>query len=214
MLTILGILLGFFIILINQPNQPILSSYVILTGLGTSISMLISGVSGSYLSEKAEQKKYKKELDKAMAMLYSETDIGEEINNSKIDDEEIQKAMVIPIKNNSDKKKRVLIFKSRDESRKIRTIHEKAERFTGIVVSIINGISPFCGGVVAILPFFFVTQAGLNVFISSFIIIFICIIFLGMFLGIISKESILKNVLQMLAAFILTIIITIFLLRI
>jgi VIT1/CCC1 family predicted Fe2+/Mn2+ transporter len=175
--------------------------------------MLISGVSGSYLSEKAEQKKYKKELDKAMAMLYSEKDNEGEINNIEVQDEEIQKAMVIPINNNIKKKKRVIIFKSRNENRKIRTIHEKAERFTGIVVSIVNGVSPFFGGVVAILPFFFVRQAGLNVFISSFIIIFVCIIFLGVFLGIISKESILKNVLQMLAAFILTIIITIFFLR-
>ena len=60
MLTALGILLGFFVILLSKPNQPIQSNYIILTGLGTSISMLISGISGSYLSERAEQKKDKK----------------------------------------------------------------------------------------------------------------------------------------------------------
>jgi len=45
-LTILGILLGFFVILLNNPNAPIPSSFVILTGLATSISMLISGFYG------------------------------------------------------------------------------------------------------------------------------------------------------------------------
>ena len=91
MLTILGILLGFFVILLNTPNQPIQSNFVIMTGLGTSISMLISGVSGSYLSEKAEQKKGKKELYQAMGIL------PEDIEKKMIELEEkdVEKAMVI-----------------------------------------------------------------------------------------------------------------------
>jgi hypothetical protein len=60
MLTILGELLGYFVILLHNPTQPILSLYVILTSLGTSISMLISGISGSYLSESAEKKNKKR----------------------------------------------------------------------------------------------------------------------------------------------------------
>ena len=64
-LTVLGILLGFFVIVLKDPTQPTVSSvYVLLTGLGTSISMLISGMSGSYLSEKAEQKQWEYQIKK------------------------------------------------------------------------------------------------------------------------------------------------------
>jgi predicted membrane protein (TIGR00267 family) len=213
MLTILGILLGFFVFLLQNPNQPIPSSYVILTGLGTSISMLISGVSGSYLSEKAEQKKGKKELDRAMGILNNEKETLGEI--AEEDEKEIEKAMVIPINNSIQEKKRKLKRRKREKREKlkrIRTLHEKAERFTGIIVSIVNGVSPFLGGVVAIIPFFLVEEAGLNCFITSFVIIFVCIIFLGTFLGIISEESIPKNIIQMVAAFTITIIITILIL--
>jgi VIT1/CCC1 family predicted Fe2+/Mn2+ transporter len=209
MLTILGVLLGFFVILIRNPNQTISSSYVVLTGLGTSISMLISGLSGSYLSEKAEQKKGRKELVKAMAIIEEEkeAEMNLEIEENEIN--EIQKAMVVPPKDIVAQKKRRLKFKTKKMKRKAKTLHEKAESFTGIIVSLVNGISPFLGGVVAILPFFYVKTASFNCFISSFIIIFVCIILLGVFLGKISQDSILKNILQMLAAFTITIIITI-----
>ncbi|TFG15778.1 MAG: hypothetical protein EU535_00860 [Promethearchaeota archaeon] len=213
MLTILGILLGFFVFLIRNPNQPIDSSYIILTGLGTSISMLISGISGSYLSERAEQKKGKKELERAMGMVND--DNGELLDIIIEDEEEIEKAMVIPINNSIPKRKKKLTKRSREKAeklKKIKTLHEKAERFTGGFVSIVNGISPFLGGVVAIIPFFLVEEAGISSFIMSFIIIFICIIFLGIFLGIISEESIPKNIIQMVAAFSITIIITILIL--
>lgn len=208
MLTILGILLGFFIFLLHNPNQPILSSYVILTGLGTSISMLISGMSGSYLSEKAEQKKGRKELERAMGIIVEGEEIKKSEDDVKNEAEEIQKAMVTPVNNLSKVEKRRFSLKRRQLERKAKTLHEKAETFTGIIVSIVNGISPFLGGVVAILPFFFVEEAGISCFITSFIIIFICIIFLGIFLGYISEESIPKNILQMVAAFSLTILIT------
>ena len=212
MLTIMGILLGFLVFLLQNPSQPILASYVILTGLGTSISMLISGVSGSYLSEKAEQKKERKELDRAMGLIEEieeEETAPDEIENEA---EEIQKAMVIPPNNMNRVQKKKLSIKLKQKEKKARTLHEKAERFTGLIVSIVNGVSPFLGGVVAIIPFFFVKEAGLSCFITSFIIIFFCIIFLGIFLGYISEESIPKNILQMVAAFTLTIVITVLIL--
>ncbi len=211
MLTILGILLGFFVFLLRSPNQSILSSYILLTGLGTSISMLISGLSGSYLSEKAELKKERKELERAMGLLNKKEE-EESIDELEDEMEEIQKAMVIPVNNlNQEAKKRFFIKRKRKE-KKLKTLHEKAERFTGIIVSIVNGVSPFLGGIVAIIPFFFVEEAGITIFITSFIIIFVCIIFLGIFLGYISEESIPKNILQMVAAFTLTIVITILIL--
>jgi predicted membrane protein (TIGR00267 family) len=208
MLTILGILLGFFIFLLHNPNEPIPSSYVILTGMGTSISMLISGVSGSYLSERAELRKVRKELKRAMGIVIEEEEEQESKDDIENEVEEIQKAMVTPVNNLDKVEKRRFSLKRKNIEKKAKTLHEKAETFTGFIVSIVNGISPFLGGVVAILPFFFVEEAGISCFITSFIIIFICIIFLGIFLGYISEDSIPKNVLQMVAAFTLTIVIT------
>ncbi len=73
MLTILGILLGFFMFIIyNSEITSIESIFVIFPSIGTSISMFISGVSGSYLSERAEQRKEKRELHKAMVILEDE----------------------------------------------------------------------------------------------------------------------------------------------
>ncbi|MBD3253871.1 MAG: hypothetical protein GF383_02205 [Candidatus Lokiarchaeota archaeon] len=202
MLTILGILLGFFVIILQNPSEKIQSSYVILTGLGTSISMLISGLSGSYLSERAEQRKERKELHKAMGIFTEEEELALQESNP----DEINKALVIAPVNM--KPRKIFSIKKLKE-KKIKTLHEKAESFTGVLVSFVNGVSPFFGGIVAILPFLFVAEAGFTVFITAFVIIFVCIIFLGTFLGIISKESIPKNIVQMLAAFTLTIIITI-----
>lgn len=201
-LTILGILLGFFVILLNNPNAPISSSFVILTGLATSISMLISGFSGSYLAERAVQKKEEKSLERAMGFV-KEEEFQLEKEYSK---EEIQKAMLIPVNTSDHGDKRIYFNKSKKEKKKLKTIYEKAENFSVIIVSTVNGVSPFLGGLVAILPFFFLKEAIITSFIISFIIIFVCIILLGVFLGIISEESILKNILQMLGAFILTLI--------
>ena len=68
MLTVLGILLGFFTLILKEGEVAVASHLVILTGMGTSISMFISGISGSYLSERAEQKKLKEALNKAMVI--------------------------------------------------------------------------------------------------------------------------------------------------
>ncbi|MHA1489623.1 MAG: VIT1/CCC1 transporter family protein [Promethearchaeota archaeon] len=199
MLTILGILLGFFVIILKDPSQPTIpSSFIIITGLGTSISMFVSGISGSYLSERAEQIKEKKELGRAMTHF--------EADKEENDLEEIQKAMITPLKN---KQKLNFLLKGKIKSKKVKTLHEKAETFTGIIVSLINGFSPFLGGIIPIIPFFLVSEAGIGIFIISFVIIFVCIIFLGMFLGKISKESMIKNILQMGLAFMLTIVIII-----
>jgi predicted membrane protein (TIGR00267 family) len=205
-LTVLGILLGFFVIVLKDPTQPTVKSFfVLMTGLGTSISMLISGMSGSYLSEKAEQKKVHADLAKAMGLSN-----GIEIDTEKIDvrqkEDELKKAMLKTVSLDKPVSKERRFIKSN------KTIHEKAEGFAGLVVSIVNGGSPFLGGLIPLIPFFLVSDASIMTFITSFIIIFICIVILGVYLGHISKESISKNIIQMLFAFTLTlIIITLFL---
>ena len=115
--------------------------------------------------------------------------------------------------NRKNERKRRGIKNPTINKKKVKTIQEKAERFASIVVSVVNGGAPFLGGVIPLIPFFLIEKANLDTFIYSFIIIFICIVLLGSFIGFISKESILKNVFQMLAAFGITMVISILLLN-
>ena len=205
MLTVLGILLGFLTVILKDGQSSVDTHLVILTGVGSSISMFISGITGSYLSEKAEQKKIKEELNRAMLIM--------EEKDKKLDDDvnikEIEKAMLTKLSNNIGINKNSTLKKKKKRSK---NIQEKAETFASIVVSIVNGLSPFLGGLVPLIPFFFVPVAYFSTFIISFSIILVCIISLGVFLGVVSKESILKYIIQMVFAFALTLIISIFLL--
>ena len=206
MLTVLGILLGFFVIIFQAEAHTVNSRLVIFTGLGTSISMFISGLTGSYLSEKAEQRKLKEEINKAMII----DELKNENLTAKSTTQDIEKAMLIKI----NKKRSQIEHDSGNDKlkRKGKTILERAEFVTSIVVAFVNGFSPFLGGFISLIPFFFQPLAGFITFLTSFLIILISIIFLGIFLGIVSRESIIKNVLQMLLAFGLTIAISILIL--
>ncbi|MBY9015860.1 MAG: VIT1/CCC1 transporter family protein [Candidatus Lokiarchaeota archaeon] len=210
MLTILGILLGFFILIFKEGQHSVDSHIVILTGFATSISMLMSGLSGSYISEKAEQKRLRLDLDKAMVIMNEEEETEE--NDNLVEDKEIEKAMLTVNFNDKNRSKNLNLKKSNKSRKKSKTLQEKAERFASIVVSLVNGCAPFLGGIIPLIPFFFAIEATFNFFIISFFIIFICIILLGIFVGFISRESLWKNVLQMLLAFSLTIIVSILLL--
>ena len=208
MLTVLGILLGFFAIILNDSQVSIDSHLVILTGVGSCISMLISGLTGSYLSEKAEQKKVKEELKKAMVILTSEEE--NKIKEDSIDIKEIEKAMLIKINKNVNPRLKVRL---RKREKRNKTLQEKSENFASIVVSCINGGSPFLGGLIPLIPFFIFSNATFYIFIISFFIILGCIILLGVFLGVVSRESIIKNIVQMAFAFFITLLISIFLLH-
>jgi predicted membrane protein (TIGR00267 family) len=205
MLTVLGILLGFFALILKEGQSSVDSHLVVLTGVGSSISMFISGITGSYLSEKAEQKKIKEELNRAMLI----TDEKEEEADEGVKIKEIEQAMLTKLSNNVEINKKTTQKKKKKRSKSIR---EKAETFATIVVSFVNGLSPFLGGLVPLIPFFYSSVATFSTFFTSFTIILICIILLGVFLGVISKESIPKNIIQMVFAFVLTLLISIFLL--
>ena len=204
-LTILGILLGFFVVILRSTTQTAIPSiYIILPGLGTAISMFTSGASGSYLSEKAEQKKNKAERAMAMGIINEPIELH---NNVDIEtqEEELEKAMLKTV--HFDNK-----FNNIKKKKKIKTIYDKAESFAGIFVAFVNGFAPFLGGLVPLIPFFFVDNAELISFILSFLIILVCIIILGIYLGHISKESVIKHILKMLFAFTITIIIVVLIL--
>jgi len=210
MLTIIGILLGFFILIFNEGQQTVDSHIVLLTGLATSISMFMSGLSGSYISEKAEQKRLKSELDKAMVIVKEEE--KEDMDDLLLDSKEIEKAMLTVHFNDGNRLKNLELKKSKKKRRKAKTLQEKAERFGSIIVSLVNGCAPLFGGIVPLIPFFFTLKATFIFFIYSFLIVFTCIVLLGIFVGFISRESLWKNVLKMLVAFGLTIIVSMFLL--
>jgi len=207
MLTIIGILLGFFILIFKEGQQTVDSHIVLLTGFATSISMFMSGLSGSYISEKAEQKRSKSELDKAMVILKEE-----EEEDKLLDKNEIEKAMLTVNFNDKNRIKNLNLKKSNNKRRKAKTLQEKAERFASVIVSLVNGCAPLFGGIVPLIPFFFTLKATFIFFIYSFLIVFMCIVLLGVFVGFISRESLWKNVLKMLVAFGLTIIISMLLL--
>ena len=133
----------------------------------------------------------------------------EDVGGVSADVKEIEKAMFIKINHNvNSKTKRIL----RKKKKEIKTLQEKAEKFASIIVSLINGGSPFFGGILPLIPFLCVSSANLSIFIISFFIILWSIILLGVFLGVVSKESIGKNILQMTFAFFITLLISIFLL--
>ena len=207
MLTIIGILLGFFILIFKEGQQTVDSHIVLLTGFATSISMFMSGLSGSYISEKAEQKRLKSELDKAMVILKEE-----EEEDKLLDKIEIEKAMLTVNFNDKNRIKNLNLKKSNNKRRKAKTLQEKAERFASVIVSLVNGCAPLLGGIVPLIPFFFTLKATFIFFIYSFLIVFMCIVLLGIFVGFISRESLWKNVLKMLVAFGLTIIVSMLLL--
>ena len=210
MLTILGIILGFFISILRGGQLTIDSYLVLLTGFATSISMLVSGLSGSYLSEKAELRKLKLELDRAMVLIEEKQTSDEEITS---ENKEIEKAMITVNLSSLSEKRKMLLKKPKIKKKKVKTIQEKAERFAAVMVSLVNGTAPFLGGIFPLIPFFFIEKAVFDTFFFSFLIIFICIVLLGSFVGFVSQESLLKNILQMLAAFGITMVISILLLN-
>jgi predicted membrane protein (TIGR00267 family) len=59
-MTMLGIIVGAWVINVTQPE------IVVTAGLGACLAMGISGISGAYLTEKAERKRDLKELECAM----------------------------------------------------------------------------------------------------------------------------------------------------
>ena len=67
-LTVLGIVIGNFILFVdNDPTNDPTKLLVIIPALATSIAIGISGISGGYLSERAERKRNIIEMQKAMA---------------------------------------------------------------------------------------------------------------------------------------------------
>jgi len=202
-LTCAGIVSGIFIIFLNDPLQNAPKD-VIVYGLATALAIGISGLWGAFLSEEAERKKKVSDLKKEMVILREEKKQlekekrileGEELNEEK-EKEEIQKAMITPIKFNNFLKFKKKRFRARKNKK---TLLEKAELFATIVASIIEMVAVL-GVIIPLLPFFFGTQLTLFHFISSYIILLILLILLGIFLGKISGKGKIKYAIHLVLA--------------
>ena len=142
LLPILGILVGGFVSLYHQTPLVIFQTPS-LAILATSMAMFISGLTSSYLTEGAEQKRDMEELEQARI-----ADLG--------------KSMIW-----------------------------QASRTTTIVVSIINGLSPFLTGLLTASPLLLVIF-GLGIhtaFLSAILMGLVILFFLGGYLGHVSRTN-------------------------
>jgi len=162
-LPVLGIIMGGLASFnFQSPNIIFLTS--LLAIFATTFSMLVSGVTSSYLTEGAERRRDIKDLEKSML-----TDLG----GSTL---------------------------------------TQATRTTVLVVSLINGLSPFIAGLTTAIPLFLVFF-GLGVevaFVSSIIAAMFILFILGAFLGKVSRTNIIVYGIKTLSAGIIVMIVIYF----
>lgn len=146
-LTVLGITVGAFSTSVNSPNV-LISSCV-----GTAVGLLISGISGAYITEKAQRLKDFKELKSSML-----TDMEG-------------------------------------------SIQEKEVQSESLMISLLNGFSPFFFAMVSVIPYFLANLDMISMvntaYYFSMAISVSTLAILGAFLGKIAKESILIYALKM-----------------
>ena len=68
----------------------------------------------------------------------------------------------------------------------------KANLWTAVIISFVDGFSPFIFSIISILPFFFVHVGWITMLVGliiSMVVIFVEVVVLGLFLGAVSKES-------------------------
>jgi VIT1/CCC1 family predicted Fe2+/Mn2+ transporter len=206
-LTVLGIVIGSFILFLggNPPSK----LQIVVPALATAIAIGISGISGGYLSERAERKRNIIEMHKAMAVHHGEKSHGKDSVKFKEEDyyptspleefEVNEQKATIPEHIAVDPKPldpSIIPKKSKKE----KTLAEKAERYASWIASLINGISPAIGGLAVIIPFFFDQPTVADdwiVYTVTFILIAVLLFGLGAYLAKISKDSIMKYGIKM-----------------
>jgi predicted membrane protein (TIGR00267 family) len=221
-LTCAGIVSGVFVLFLAGVSQNTPGSIVVL-GFSTALAIGISGLWGAFLSEEAERKKKLIDLKKEMVLLeeLEDNDYSVELERKKLElakkvliEQEIQKAMVIPINfDNSNEKKSILIPIKKEEtkSKRNKTLIEQAENFATIVASLVDGGAPALGSTLPLIPFFFGSELVLLHFIFSYIILAGLLVYLGVFLGNISGQGRIKYAVHLVTAGIVTLIVSLLL---
>ena len=112
------------------------------------------------------------------------------------------------VKNKEIKKE---LKKKKKEKKKGGSIIEKSEKFATIVASLVDGGAPVLGASLPLIPFFFGEELTFTHFIFSYIILIGLLVYLGIFLGKISGGGRLRYALHLVAAGVVTLIITLLL---
>lgn len=184
-LTCAGIISGMFILFLANPGL-LVPSNIVITGFATALAIGISGLWGAYLSEEAERKKKIRDLKKEMVIL-DEEDGEVEIETGKVEK------------------------KSRKKKKSQETIITKSENFATIVASLVDGGAPVLGASLPLIPFFFGESLTIMHFITSYIILVGLLVYLGIYLGQISGGGRLRYALHLVAAGVVTLIVTLLL---
>jgi len=182
-LTCSGIISGMFILFLANPGL-LVPSNVIITGFATALAIGISGLWGAFLSEEAERKKKIRDLKKEMVILDEDE---EEKETGKVEK------------------------KSRKKKKSQETIITKSENFATIVASLVDGAAPVLGASLPLIPFFFGESLTIMHFITSYIILVGLLVYLGIYLGQISGGGRLRYALHLVAAGVVTLIVTLLL---
>ena len=158
-LTMIGVMIGSMASGVKDPRV------VIITGLTTSISIMISGAWGAYLTEISERKKSLLELGRSTLT---------DLNGSLID---------------------------------------RASRFAAVAVSLVDGLSPFLGAILVLIPFFF-SSLFPDIYIlyySALGAALLSLFGLGVWLGYVAKENLVLYGLKTLLAGVVSMVIGSFL---
>lgn len=209
LLTTLGIVIGFLVIYLRDPTKYPSTDVIILPGVATAIAMGVSGIMGSHLIEEAERARIIIEMEKAMVEYDDEKDIEHKEVNVEEERTEIMKHMIglsPKVKQSFIKKK---INKTSEKTKKKElSMREKAERFATYFLAMVDGLSPFMGSFIVLIPFLIVIQLTLLQFILSFVIIFVVVFFLAAYLAKLSDASIIRYSINFILAVIITIVLT------
>ncbi len=223
-LTCAGIVSGNFIIFLSRGGQGLSSTLIVITGFSTALAIGISGLWGAFLSEEAERNKKISDLKKEMVIFEEKSNDKKEKKETeetakrkhtekvKMDDIEIQKAMITPIKiNHNDQHSKDSLVDKKNKNDEKNSLIEQSERFATIVASLVDGGAPVLGSVLPLLPFFFGTVLSLFHFITSYAVLVGILVYLGIFLGNISGGGRLKYTLHLVTAGITTLIVSLLL---
>ncbi|MHA1670285.1 MAG: VIT1/CCC1 transporter family protein [Promethearchaeota archaeon] len=215
-LTCAGIVSGLFIVFLKPGAVRNTPSTVIVYGFATALAIGISGLWGAFLSEEAERKKKISDLKKDMVIIDDNIKPKVEglLKENKIISEEdkIRKAMVIPLKKNhkdSIPKTHIVLIEKKNKSDK--SIIQKAENFATIIASLVDGLAPVLGSSLPLIPFFFGVSLSFFHFLFSYSILTGLLIYLGIFLGNISGGGRIKYAIHLIAAGIVTLLLSLLL---
>jgi VIT1/CCC1 family predicted Fe2+/Mn2+ transporter len=221
-LTCAGIVSGIFVLFLAGIGENTPGNIVVL-GFSTALAIGISGLWGAFLSEEAERKKKVIDLKKEMVIIDQDgiTEELDEIEKEKLElakeilkERSIERAMLIPLKNNNlDGKKTILIpIKHKSKKKKDdKTLIEQAENFATIIASIVDGGAPALGSTLPLIPFFFGSELVILHFLISYSILVGLLVYLGIFLGNISGQGKVKYAIHLVTAGVVTLLVSLLL---